>query len=438
MPGLRPFHLLTLLLLHLGAGAAAEPVWTGFYDGQNLLAWQGRMRPGIEENFREVIWPALTAEERRAIGRVNLDFPLENASHPMNFYADAAQGRIVLPVSSLGFLRDIVLAYSWLNATGHSIDPITDYLAMLKYQWPSRLAGRRHRPRDVLGIPDDATANPRVSREFQQLFGTAVVFIIGHELGHLRYRHPVDVTPEQSRGQEEEADRFAMELMRRISAAPMGMVQVFSIFSHLGRYSSDPGTVAGNMTATHPLGAERLRALASGIDANLADFARTGTSTATLAYQARQLREFALLFEDPGVQNLIRQKGLTANPDLLFPRKAGVSVVTAPVGPGQAGSPFSGNYRGKWLNTRGTDFDVSMSLTRQGDSVRGSYNFGAGNITIEGAVTGKKLSYNWKWGTEYFGKGVLELDEAGEAITGTWGYTRNETGAGTWNLHRAE
>ena len=56
-----------------------------------------------------------------------------------------------------------------------------------------------------------------------------------------------------------------------------------------------------------------------------------GTSTATLSYQAQQLREFARLSEDPGVQNLIRQKGLTANPDQLFPRKAGVSVATGPV-----------------------------------------------------------------------------------------------------------
>jgi len=82
--------------------------------------------------------------------------------------------------------------------------------------------------------------------------------------------------------------------------------------------------------------------------------------------------------------------------------------------------------------------DVLMSLTRQGDSVRGSYNFGVGTVTIEGVVTGNTLSYNWRWGTDYFGKGLLKLEAAGEAITGTWGYTRNEAGAGTWNLRRAE
>jgi hypothetical protein len=353
---LRLLCLVTLLLAPIEA-SAAEPIWAGFYDQQTLITWRDQIRPGIEENFREVIWPALTPEEKRPLGRVTLEFPLQYAFHPMNFYSDGSQGKIGLPVSSLRFLRDIILAYSWLNATGHSIDPITNYLAILKYQWPDGLAGRRYRPDDVLGIPDDASTNPRVAREFQQLFGTAVVFLIGHELGHLYNRHAVNVTADESRRQEAEADRFAMELMRRIGATPVGMVQVFSIFSHLGPYSSDPRVIATKMAATHPLGSERLHALASAIEANVADFARTGTSTATLGYQAQQLREFARLFEDPGVQELLRQKGLTTNPDQLSPRKPGVSVARAPVAPGQTGSAFSGNYRGQWLNTRGTDFE---------------------------------------------------------------------------------
>jgi len=434
---LRNLLLLAAMLLPVDAGAEG---WAGFYDRKTLVYWQGQTPPGIEENFREVIWPKLTPEEKRSLGRVVLDFPLEDTQHPMNFYAVAGGGKktITLPVSSLRFLGDMAVAYAWLNASGYSIDPVTDYLAMLKYQWPDGLAGRRYRPRDALGIPDDATSNARVNTQFQRIFGTAIVFVLGHELGHLYYQHGTNVSPERSREQEEEADRFGMELMRRIGDAPVGMVQFFYILAHLEPYKSDPNYPARRTTATHPVTSSRLRAIAAGIETNAADFSRTGTQPATLAKIAGDVRTIARNFDDPGVQELIRQKGLSAKPELLGPRKPGASIAAAPAAAGQANLPFSGNYRGKWLNTKGTDFDVEMGLTRQGDAVRGSYNFGAGNVVIEGTVSNNTLFYNWKWGTEYFGKGVLKPDASGRELIGTWGYTQAESGAGTWKLRRAD
>jgi hypothetical protein len=84
-----------------------------------------------------------------------------------------------------------------------------------------------------------------------------------------------------------------------------------------------------------------------------------------------------------------------------------------------------------------------MDLTREADVVHGNYNFGAfnvgaGTVTIEGTVSGDTLFYNWKWGREYFGKGVLKPDPSGNGLIGTWGYTQADSGAGTWNLERAD
>jgi hypothetical protein len=79
-----------------------------------------------------------------------------------------------------------------------------------------------------------------------------------------------------------------------------------------------------------------------------------------------------------GVQDLIRQKGQTAKPEQLGPRKPGAIIAATPPAGGGSAVPFSGSYRGKWLNARGADFDVEMVLTRQGDTVRGSYAFGLG------------------------------------------------------------
>ena len=59
-------------------------------------------------------------------------------------------------------------------------------------------------------------------------------------------------------------------------------------------------------------------------------------------------------------------------------------------------------------------------------------------MTIEGTVEAGTLFYNWKWGTAYFGKGVLQPDASGQELSGTWGYTRAESGAGAWQLRRAD
>src|SRR5580704_10509865 len=209
-------RLLILVLPLLPANTYAQG-WAGFYDRQTLIYWQGQIPPRVEENFREVVWPKLTLGEKRILGSVVLDFPLENVGHPMNFYASDGVGKktITLPISSMRFLGDIALADSWLNESGYSIDPVTDYISMLKYQWPDGLVGRRYKPREALGVPENVTP-----RQFQRIFDTALVFVLCHELAHLYHHLATEVSLERSRANEEEADRFGMELMRRIGDPP--------------------------------------------------------------------------------------------------------------------------------------------------------------------------------------------------------------------------
>jgi hypothetical protein len=92
--------LLPLALLLLPADACAQG-WAGFYDRQTLVYWHGQTPPGVEENFREVVWPKLLPDEKRMLSRVTLDFPLEDARQLMNFYAVSGGGKqtITLPIS---------------------------------------------------------------------------------------------------------------------------------------------------------------------------------------------------------------------------------------------------------------------------------------------------------------------------------------------------
>jgi hypothetical protein len=74
--------------------------------------------------------------------------------------------------------------------------------------------------------------------------------------------------------------------------------------------------------------------------------------------------------------------------------------------------------------------DFRMSLRRQGQIVRGTYEFGLGNAELEGTVAGNQLDYAWRWGADYFGRGRLVAAANGE-LSGTWGYTQRFEGAGT-------
>ncbi len=71
-----------------------------------------------------------------------------------------------------------------------------------------------------------------------------------------------------------------------------------------------------------------------------------------------------------------------------------------------------------------------MVLTREGQIVRGTYDFGLGTVELDGTVDGDHLNYAWRWGSEYFGRGRL-VNGAGGELEGTWGYTQRSDGGGT-------
>lgn len=432
-----------LVLVNL-PGLAWAQNWEGFYDQQTLKYWSQQMPPGIRANLEELIWPKLTPEERQALQGVSLAFPLEQKDHPMNFYSMQSGNEkiIVMPIASLRFFADLLKGYVWLNQNGYTLDTINEYLAMLKYQWPQKLAGRPYRPLEVLGIPANAGAEPQVQRAFQELFGTAVVFIMAHELGHLYHQHRSygEISAAQARSQEEEADAFALEIMRRVAEAPGGIHFFFAILAQLEPYAGDAGYLHDRTQSTHPLSTARIRTLVKAVEDRAPDFVRTssdpGKTKAALQKTAVQFEEVANVLDDKGVQDLLRQKGLTAKPEFLGPRRIGELMASAQKNASPSSLLFDGAYSGDWLDAKGTSLPVEMILKRRGEEVTGSYSFGAGQVNLEGVIKDGRLYYKWHWSPDYFGNGVLSSDAGGEQLTGTWGYTKSETGGGSWQLRR--
>ncbi len=425
---------LLALLCWLPASAVAQK-WQGFYDRPTLEHWRTQFPAGIEENLREVLLPKLTEAERTALGPVRLLFPLERAAHPMNVTSHLASRTVNMPVSSLRFLGDICLAYAWLNANGYSLDTVSEYLAMLNHNYPAGFEGQARRPLEVLRIPANARDDARVARDMQRLFSTAVVFILAHELGHLRHGHVAgEADLAKAREQEAKADEFALDLMQRLGEVPVGAVPFFLAYSHLGSLESDADMAAHSLRETHPTSAQRLRSITARLRAGSREFSRTADQSAAVAKTAAEIDTIAAMIGDAGVQDLLRQKGLAARVAALGPRRVG-ALPSNPQDAGGSGA-FAGTWRGAWVQSKGqVELPVKLSLNQQGDQVRGSYSFGASMVTLEGQVNGGQLHYRWRWGTEHFGKGVLAAG-AGQRLVGTWGYTQADAGAGTWRLER--
>jgi hypothetical protein len=417
---MRTILVLVFLLCGLNAAHAqcAPPFnWSGFYPPASLDRVAQRSTPGLRSNFEQVVLPRLTDRERQQLGRINLDLSRrEYPDHPLNFYA-ATGGNVVLPLSSVKLVSDLSLALAWYNRKRLPEQKVFDYAAMLAFRGPAP-DGVKALPLAALGVPDDADNDPAVNGLFQKLFGTTMVYIMGHEIGHLFHGHRANVGEVRSRQQEGEADAFAVELMARMGEPPIGISFYFMMAA--------PFECAER--STHPLSGERITRLVAALRDNAALFARDKPSPQQerqlVESIAQELGKVAKLVDDPDIRQSMRLAGLSSKVADFAANRSGASR------PGAVRQPFDGNYVGQWTDAKGVSLDFRMSLQRQGATVRGTYEFGMGTAELEGTIADDQLDYAWRWGTEYFGRGKMK-SLANGALQGTWGYTRRSEGGGT-------
>ena len=412
------FLLLVTAVTVARAQCAPEFDWSGFYPPSVIDRVAQRSAPGLRSNFEQVILPRLTDHERRVLRNVTLDLSQrEYPRHPINFYA-AQGGRVVMPLSSVRLVSDLTLALAWLNRHRQPEKRVFDYVAMLAYRGPAP-DGVRAQPLTALGVPADADSDPAVEALFQKMFGTIMVFVMAHETGHLFHGHHATVDSVQSRAQESEADTFAIDLMARIGAAPIGV----SFYFMMAAPFECPGRT------THPLSGERISRLSRAVMDNSAVFARDKPSPMRerqlIEGIVTELQKVATQVDDSDVRAATRQVGMSS--------RVADFAATTPPGQGRrsvARQAFDGGYEGKWTDSKGTSLDIRMTLQRHSRTVRGKYEFGMGSVGLEGTVDGDQLSYAWRWSTEYFGRGRLRSNASGR-LEGTWGYTQRHEGGGT-------
>jgi hypothetical protein len=331
---MKRIYLLCILLL-IPIQTAAKDL-SNLYEPNTLVYWQGRYPKNIQYNFENVIRANLEPKERTRLKSVQLKFPLVGINNdPLAFYSFPAghPPLVVVPILSVKFFDDLAIAYSWLTESGYSAETVIDFVSMLKYGKADWFPGGRYpQPMRALRVPANALDNPNVDKISQNILKSAMIWILAHELGHIYYRHPDygSVPAEQAQRNEEESDRFATEIMRRIGVAPIGMGIFLTVAVHWWQNRGDVDTDEAWRyyveTATHPLTAHRMRTLAALLQEYAEDFARKEdnyyTALQAVRNAARDISSIARLLEDEDMQKSIkvRARCLRIQPNSLVPR----------------------------------------------------------------------------------------------------------------------
>jgi|GEM_PF-3400897 len=444
--------------LSLNAGLFAQnceipggTTWLGFYNKNELFQTAERTPPGIESNFREVIWPRLSDNERSALRGVKFNYPDECGSHPINFFANHGDGKstVCLPISSLRFLSEVCLAQAYLDVqqkkgaiADNGMMFITNYLSIIRWQWDKIKGTKNYSLLSVLGVNrDQILKDKEVDSRFVKLYSTAIMFIIGHELGHIRYHHKgyAESTPVQSQANEAQADEFSLEILRRIGDPPFGGILIFFFVSqHFTNVSRDNSKA--NLTLTHPLNSKRIRLVAASLRRHSTRYANSqdNPQRATLQFQsiADQLMYIADTFDDPDIWEIARVNGISGSLAQLKESiasgrdgRSGIRSSASLPPTGSATSPFVGSWSGYWLNHQKKRMPMTITFFKSGSQTKGK---GQMNDLMDWQITnaeikGRTMYFFWTMGDNYFGRGELSTEPQGKKLTGWWGTESNNT-----------
>ena len=276
------------------------------YDQDTLSFWQDTYRRSSQRLLDEALLPVLTSEERQTVRGVRLSLPISQA--PQGFASQYPPPEIILPIASLKFLDDLCIAYAWLWANNYSLEPIEDYVAMLRYKPLAEFGDRYPTPLEALGIPANAIDDEAVDSLSIKFFNSARAFILAHELAHIRFQHQGSAVD-----REIQADAFALDMMARLDTLPMGTILYFQSLVHFSpnqagfRSEAEWETFLQN-EQTHPLNGDRIQAMAEFLSHHAADFVAAddpngGDTIALAQFIGQSLYPLADYLNDPELQH---------------------------------------------------------------------------------------------------------------------------------------
>lgn len=421
----------------LGAAAitaqAAEPA---IYPPPLLAEWQGEFESVLNGTLHEVVLKRLTSEEAARVRGIQLAFPLDGRLWPFDFTVQGGVAPVItMPIASLMFLKDVSLAESWLHVNGWSTGALLDYMGALRFGRLAGVAPGRRGPLAALGIPADAANDRRVLDRRNETLDKLVLFIIAHELGHLL--QPDGLAPQARcqragglgcdrdalRRSEMAADEIAVDLMRRVGSVPNAAALFFALDSRYLGLPAEPGADgerSRGAALTHPVDAERVRALRAAIDDRQPAFVRQlrdpSVGLARLRELSDSLRELADGLANPLLARHQTFVAKTLEPQDLLPRSTPVPTLRPGLEAQTATGPATGYHRGEMrMGSTGAPMSVEV-LWNTSSAADGAQVMVQG---IRGRLSGRNGSYVLDLGGDVYDL-RLGAEPAEQPIEGTW------------------
>ncbi len=258
------------------------------YTPAELEHTRNRAVPSIKTVMWRDIVPRLPADLQDKARTVTLQFP-DRGPGPMSFYASPTEAKIYMPLTSIRFYDDIATLQAWFESRGCSKEFIQTYLAALLRageDLPAPLIAF-DLDRDVL-FADDYTYDLS-----GKILSSGIQFLLAHELGHILLDHSTGLDGMSSQQQESAADDFAFDHFARLGGNPMGIFWFYQ-----AAWWHDPATPEGRLQNTHPVSAERIRALGERLMSAPHDFAHGEIDPDREANFVSQLGMMAIGFAD--------------------------------------------------------------------------------------------------------------------------------------------
>jgi hypothetical protein len=324
------------LLVVAPASATADAKWQTLYGEAVLVREQPRLEGKIRELYG-ILTTLMSPPEAAALAGIAFEHPLRSDA-PLNFFARRTPGgpRITMPVQALLFVEELCIAYAWLQQNGYSLETIDEYISMLTFR-PARdfPGGTLPPPLAALGVPAHATADRVVDGLSLRLRNSAYAFILGHELGHIVRGHGgyAGISTQRARADEAEADAFALGLLQRAQTIPMGAILFFQAQAYALPNPGQFQAVGLSMqdwerevqrAITHPLAADRLRAIAVGVDNAAASWSRPGERP-ILRFIAENLAVIGGYLDDIDLQHCVAVAATRTELADLQPRRRGAA-----------------------------------------------------------------------------------------------------------------
>ena len=283
---------------------ASAADWSSLYGAAVLAREQTRLQHLAEDVSANEIGTYLTDGQRLLFGPPPIDLPLKtDSASPINCDLHR-NGTIVLPALTLLFVEDLAKAYAWLWANHYSSETVDEYTSMLRFRNIADFPESKYpAPLTALHIPADALNEADVKKMFLRLRTSAYMFLILHQMGQLR---------SSGETSEEQTDLFTLDLMKRNSETPLGLL----LLMDAGVYLPD---------GQHPITAKRLIWMADYLDRRVQDFVE-GRPDRLLARNAihaiaRSLRVSAASVQDSSTQSAWAEQARRTDVSSLLPKR---------------------------------------------------------------------------------------------------------------------